>query len=654
MSFDQISKIKDQDLPKYKSPIRNSKIVWKSEIVSLRAIAVLLVIFFHVDQPILNNIFKNGFIGVDIFLVISGFLITSIFLKDNFSVKNFVISRIRRLYPALLFTIFLTLLFFYFVTIPIEFQNMGKSFISSIFGLSNILYFFQSGYWEPLSSSKPLLHTWSLSLEIQFYISYLILFICLQGRYFKQFVILLTLVSFSLYLFSFIGSFDFFFREQYLNLLDFYLLISRFWEFGVGALTCFFYEKINKRNNYYFFIGILFILLSIINNISNFYPNYSILLCVFGSSLIIMFCKQGGKKIFINDFFNHIGKISYSLYLLHYPIIIFFFYYIGVSKNFVNIFYILISIYFLSLFSYYFIEKPFYKSKILSNKTFLIGCFSLMIIISILSVLIAKSHFKPLKFKEYNLIKSEFKNNFKEPYRGKNSGTDISTNQFDQMNNDKINILIVGASYAWDLYLAFEFNKDLFPRYNFSYNGDSLNVRMKNEEQIEINNFKNTDIYLLASQYLYEEQLEDIEIYKKYLDNLGKKLAVSSNQIEFYTKGDLLLDTLVKNKIHQKELRINNFNHFNKIYYHNLKKSVLKTNIKLEQITSELKVPFLNRMSFTCNEIKKECYAFNNSGQKNFFDYSHYTKSGAKFFGKKIHDIGWLDIINLNNNLNID
>ena len=63
-----------------------------------------------------------------------------------------------------------------------------------------------------------------------------------------------------------------------------------------------------------------------------------------------------------------------------------------------------------------------------------------MIIISILSVLIAKSHFKPLKFKEYNLIKSEFKNNFKEPYRGKNSGTDISINQFDQMNNDKINI----------------------------------------------------------------------------------------------------------------------------------------------------------------------------------------------------------------------
>ena len=654
MSINQISKIEDQVLSKYKLPIRNSKIVWKSEIVYLRAIAVFLIIFFHIDQPLLNNIFKNGFIGVDIFLVISGFLITSIFLKDNFSVKNFVISRIRRLYPGLLFTIFLTLLFFYFVTIPIEFQNIGKSFISSIFGLSNILYFFQSGYWQPLSSSKPLLHTWSLSLEMQFYISYLILFILLQGRYFKSFVILLTLVSFSLYLFSFIGSFDFFFREQYLNLLDFYLLISRFWEFGVGALTCFFYEKINKKNNYFFFLGILLILLSIINNISNFYPNYSILLCVFGSSLIIMFYKQERKKIFIHDFFNHIGKISYSLYLLHYPIIIFFFYYMGLGKNFFNIFYILILIYFFSFFSYYFIEKPFYKSKILSNKAFLIGCFSLMIVVSILSVLIIKSHFKPLKFKEYNLIKSEFKDQFKEPYRGKNSGTDISINQFDQINNNKINILIVGSSYAWDLYLALEFNKDLFPSYNFSYNDDGLNIMMKNKQKIEKNNFKNADIYLFASQYLYEEQLEDIQIYKKYLDKLGKKLVISSNQIEFYTKGDLLLDTLVKNKIHQEELRRNNFNHFNKIYYHNLKKSVLKTNIKLEQITNELKIPFLDRMDFTCNESKAECYAFNNLGQKNFFDYSHYTKSGAKFFGKKIHDIGWLNVIAPNNYHNKD
>ena len=79
------------------------------------------------------------------------------------------------------------------------------------------------------------------------------------------------------------------------------------------------------------------------------------------------------------------------------------------------------------------------------------------------------SYLKPLKAKEYNLIKSEFKNNFSEPYRGIGSGTDITVNQFDKMNNNKINILIVGESYAWDLYLALEFNKDLFEVYNFSF-----------------------------------------------------------------------------------------------------------------------------------------------------------------------------------------
>jgi peptidoglycan/LPS O-acetylase OafA/YrhL len=638
-----------------------NKIIWKPEIVTLRAIAVLLIIFFHLDHPFLNKIFKNGFIGVDIFLVISGFLITAIFLKDNFSVKNFLISRIRRLYPALLFVIFLTFVGFYFVAIPIEFQNIGKSFISSIFGLSNILYFFQSGYWEPLSSSKPFLHTWSLSLEIQFYISYLILFLFLKGRYFKEQVILLTIVSFLLYLYSFIGNFVFFYKEQYLNLLDFYLLISRFWEFGVGALTYFFYKKINKTNNYFFYVGILFILISILNNISNFYPNYSIIFCVFGASIIIIFYEEDKNNFFINNFFTHIGKISYSLYLLHYPIIIFFYYYVGVNKNFFNITCILILIYILSLFSYHFIEKPFYKNKIISTKFFLVYCFSLIIIISIFSVLMVNTQLKPLKFNEYAQIKSKFQNNFNPPYRGKGSGTNIAINQFKQKKHEKrqllrgyneqnkdINILIVGASYAWDLYLALELNKDLFPGYNFSFNDAELNTMMENDVYISNNNFLNTDFYFLTSQYLYKDQFENIKLYKKYLDKLDKKLVVVSNQVEFYTKGNLLLDTLVKNQTYRDELTNNNFEHFNKIYYLNLKKSVLKTNIKLKQITNELKVPFLDKMTYTCSEIKASCYAFNNKGDVNFFDYSHYTLSGAKFFGKKIYEISWLNDIFLN------
>ena len=624
-----------------------NKINWKPEIVSLRAISVLLIIFFHIDQPFLNNIFKNGFIGVDIFLVISGFLITRIFLKDNFSIKNFLISRTRRLYPALFFTIFLSLIFFYFVAIPIEFQNIGKSFLGSIFGLSNILYFFQSGYWEPLSNSKPMLHTWSLSLEIQFYISYLILFLFLQGKYFKKLVILLTLLSFSLYLYSFVGNIDLFFKTQYLNLLDFYLLISRFWEFGIGALTFFFYKKFNKKNVYFFYIGILLILCSIITNISSFYPNYSIILCVFGASLIIIFYKKDSNSFFTNNFFTHIGNISYSLYLLHYPVIVFFFYYTGANKSFINIFYILVFIYTLSLFSYNFIEKPFYKGKIITNNNFLLFCSSVILIIFLISVSMVNSYLKPLKANEYNLIKSEFKNNFSEPYRGAGSGTDITVNQFDKMNNNKINILIVGESYAWDLYLALEFNKDLFEDYNFSYSReskDSLNKRIVNDLPINNSNFKNANFYLLTEKYLFQKQFDDIEIYKKYLDKLNKKLIIVSNQIEFYTKGDLLLDTLVKNKIHQDKLKINDHDYFNKIYYLNLKKSVLKTNIKLKKIANKLKVPFLDKMDYTCDQINLTCYAFNSIGEKNFFDYSHYTKSGAKFFGEKIYEIGWFNL----------
>ncbi len=119
-------------------------------------------------------------------------------------------------------------------------------------------------------------------------------------------------------------------------------------------------------------------------------------------------------------------------------LIVFFFYYTGANKSFINIFYILVFIYTLSLFSYNFIEKPFYKGKIITNNNFLLFCSSVILIIFLISVSMVNSYLKPLKANEYNLIKSEFKNNFSEPYRGAGSGTDITVNQFDKMNNNKM------------------------------------------------------------------------------------------------------------------------------------------------------------------------------------------------------------------------
>ena len=151
------------------------------EIDSLRAIAVIFVIFYHIELKIFDFLFfKGGFIGVDIFIVISGFVITNIFFKDNFSYINFFERRLRRLFPALILLIFVTIIFSYFYLLPQHFYRFGQSIISNTFIISNFLFWFQSDYWDFEIFTKPLLHTWSLSLEFQFYAIIALIFFFLE------------------------------------------------------------------------------------------------------------------------------------------------------------------------------------------------------------------------------------------------------------------------------------------------------------------------------------------------------------------------------------------------------------------------------------------------------------------------------------------
>ena len=129
------------------------KITYRPEIDALRAIAVLTVIFYHAEI----NFFKGGFIGVDIFIVISGYVITKSFFFNNYSLSNFIEKRIRRLFPGLLLMILTTTLFSYFFLLPIHFMNLGQSLIANMFSISNFLFFYQTNYWDAAVLTKPLL-----------------------------------------------------------------------------------------------------------------------------------------------------------------------------------------------------------------------------------------------------------------------------------------------------------------------------------------------------------------------------------------------------------------------------------------------------------------------------------------------------------------
>ena len=363
------------------------KVNYRPDIDGLRAIAVISVIFYHADNSFNNlKILPGGFIGVDIFFVISGFLITSIILKElnetgTFSFKNFYLRRVKRIIPVLLLVFITTFPFVWLFFIPTSFLDFSKSLISSLFFLSNYHFYFSGELYDAESSLlKPLMHTWSLSIEEQYYVIFplilTIVFKFFRKNLFKVFV-LLFLISFVSMIFTF----------QKNESLAFFSFFARFWELILGGITAILYYK--KKNSHkfndsiYSFLGLLIIFYSILfYNDSTKSPYISTLFPVFGTSLVIYFNNKSGfiYKILSLKYLVFIGLISYSLYLWHYPVFAIGrtteFFGDGVSKK------LFIITFFLSLISYYIIEKPIKKKKFNNYKIFIsLGFFYLLLIL---------------------------------------------------------------------------------------------------------------------------------------------------------------------------------------------------------------------------------------------------------------------------------
>ena len=156
---------------------------YRPDIDGLRAVAVLSIVFYHLDiRP-----FTGGFVGVDIFFVISGFLITSIIVREldngKFTIANFYERRARRILPALIAMLVVTLAIGLMILSPSQMQDLAQAAMASLLFSSNIFFFFESGYFDGASELKPLLHTWSLAVEEQFYIFFPFLLILINRKF---------------------------------------------------------------------------------------------------------------------------------------------------------------------------------------------------------------------------------------------------------------------------------------------------------------------------------------------------------------------------------------------------------------------------------------------------------------------------------------
>ena len=345
------------------------KLTYRPEIDGLRAIAVGVVILYHAQISIFGHQpFKGGFIGVDIFFVISGYLITSIILKElittgYFSLKYFYERRVRRILPALLFVMLVSLPFAWMYLLPSSFVDFSKSILYSL-GFSSNFYFYYSDqqYFVESGLLKPFLHTWSLSVEEQFYILFPIVLL-VKFKYFRKYLVHFLLFGFIISL----GLADYSSRNQ--PSFNFYVLPTRVWELLAGSILAYFEIKKGDRSKHQRLnlvlptIGLLLIGHSILFfNDKMFHPSFYTLSPIIGVCLIIWFSHKDElvTKIISSKLFVGIGLISYSLYLWHYPIFAFsrIVEFTGGGSIFKKLslaFLILI----LSIFTYYFIEKPF-------------------------------------------------------------------------------------------------------------------------------------------------------------------------------------------------------------------------------------------------------------------------------------------------------
>lgn len=390
------------------------KHVYRPDIDGLRTIAVLLVILFHANV----NFIQGGYVGVDVFFVISGFLITKSINKDmlenSFSFKQFYLRRIRRIIPVLVFIVAIIAIPGYLFLLANHFEAYARAALNTLLSTNNFyLWSNSANYFSESSEFQPLLHTWSLSVEEQFYILWppLLLFLHKKFKLKTRLTIVFIIVLVGLVLSIYLTKID-------LN-FAYFLLPARIFELLIGGSLALYWDKLPKLSHFQNHItsiigGLLIFIPALLLDKNSFFPGYQALWPCLGAMLIIYSGKDNAHAIF-NKILQlkpmvFIGKLSYSMYLWHWPIFVFIAYLGYELTGSFRLFAIGLTI-LLSYFSWRFIEQPFrFQYKFDFKKTLLVVLLpSCLVIGFIYGIIDAKNGF-PERFT--NLVEFDKNANF--------------------------------------------------------------------------------------------------------------------------------------------------------------------------------------------------------------------------------------------------
>jgi peptidoglycan/LPS O-acetylase OafA/YrhL len=428
---------------------------YRPEIDGLRTIAVLSVIIYHAEFSYDEGLLlPGGFFGVDVFFVISGFLITSLIMSEqyrtgSFSISRFYERRARRLLPALLTVILVSIPFAWKFLLPEQHVDYAKSLIASLLFGSNI-YWHDSllQYGAEAGLFKPFLHTWSLAVEEQYYIIFPLILLAIF-KWSKNNTIVILSAGFLLSL-----EFSNWITPQYSS-FSFYMLPSRFWELLAGSILAnilhFHPQKENDAllNRTMPVLGLFFIIHSILFiDFNAVHPGYITLLPVLGTVFIIWFSNGNDlvTKVLSSKLFISIGLVSYSLYLWHYPIFAF----LRIDGNFESpgkkVLGIILTFLF-SFVSYKLIEKPFRSSRTISNKIFIPVIFSLSLSVGIYSYWVVLNEGFSSRFQGQLASGVAEMREFRNKYWGDHS----AYTRVKDFTSDKVSIEVIGNSWGQDV-----------------------------------------------------------------------------------------------------------------------------------------------------------------------------------------------------------
>lgn len=325
---------------------------YRPDIDGLRAVAVSAVLIFHAFPSVL----RGGFVGVDVFFVISGFLVGGLIFDEvedgEFSFLRFYTRRALRIFPALIVVLIVTLAIGWLILLPDEFQELGKEIIAGAASVANLFFWQQAGYFDIASTQKPLLHLWSLGIEEQFYLAWPILSVAARRFRVPMVPLALALVAcsfaYSLHL------------TETSPTAAFYSPLSRLWELGIGCLVAYSDRRDRKmaQGETVAVVGCAMMAIAIVFvRDSRHFPGFQALLPTIGAALVIQARSTGwvgsvlGSRPMVG-----LGKVSYPLYLWHWPLLAFA-NIMGVQSPASRILLVGLSL-LLAILSYVFVERP--------------------------------------------------------------------------------------------------------------------------------------------------------------------------------------------------------------------------------------------------------------------------------------------------------